>query len=245
LLRFHISLRSKQTDVQDIQHTLEFRLNCKQRSFSFKAEDEQLKLKWMEDINGSITGAHEERQKQISKDRVNLFSATQQKDIVEIEKLDISTPLEMGNGNTNEITSQKSPRSINSDPLKKRNKPVNSNPPTTPTMNSNLLIDFSTPSTTSVFSAPLFPNPVFTTSVPNQSTTNQSTQNPSSQNPFFQDFNPFATTSDTKVSSSFNPFLTPNVQSVNTTPQNNTTTSNSNPFLESTDVNAKTNFLYF
>jgi len=72
-LRVHVSLRSKNCNIEDMPNTNQFRLNCKSRTFIIQAADPQLKKAWVEDISGSISGIHDEKQRVVNRDREELF----------------------------------------------------------------------------------------------------------------------------------------------------------------------------
>jgi len=66
--------------VDDVVNTLQFRLNCKSRTFTFQTDNAQTKTAWIEDMRNAITGGHEEKQKHLKKDREVLLGHKQNND---------------------------------------------------------------------------------------------------------------------------------------------------------------------
>jgi len=73
-LRIHITLRSPNVSVEDMEtNPFQFKLHCKLRTFTFQTDSPELKEAWLEDILGSVSGYHDEKQQKISKDRDQLL----------------------------------------------------------------------------------------------------------------------------------------------------------------------------
>eukprot|EP01129_Flabellula_baltica_P006391 TRINITY_DN2385_c0_g1_i2.p1 TRINITY_DN2385_c0_g1~~TRINITY_DN2385_c0_g1_i2.p1 ORF type:complete len:316 (+),score=68.49 TRINITY_DN2385_c0_g1_i2:119-1066(+) len=70
-LRIHITLRSPHCNITDRDNSYnnDFMLNCRSRSFRFQFDSQNLKNSWMEDMQKSISGEHEEAQKEVEKSR--------------------------------------------------------------------------------------------------------------------------------------------------------------------------------
>jgi len=127
-LRVHVSLRSSKANVVDMTNTFQFTLQCKSRSFIFQTTEAQLKTAWMDDLRGSISGKHEEKQRIINRDRDELLQPKKKYNQITVDEINVESPIIEYENNNQKIqkveqeTNQEDIPITNENPVPKRKK---------------------------------------------------------------------------------------------------------------------------
>jgi len=120
-MRNYVSLRSSKCNIADMPNTFQFNLECKSRCFIFQTTDAQLKNAWLEDLKGSISGLHDEKQRRINRDRDELLQPKKKYNQITIDEKNVES-LNQTNQEIEKETKQEDIPSINENPVPKRKK---------------------------------------------------------------------------------------------------------------------------